>query len=165
MKDGNKSAKNAAEHSPKKSKISYEDRSNNSLEDIEEERGGKLISFDVFKQEIPIWLLAYISGFARYGNVDSVIQIFEFSKKSNFTFTYRYELYFYTDSNEYLLDLHGDSQMLLSVKNRKPQPGEINPRRKNLFIGECTPDKMEWVMAQIIQNELKNLTIKAPKNK
>ena len=164
MRDENKSANDAAEHSPKRTKASESEAVKNSLADLEQKIGGELISFDILKNRIPIWLSSYIIGISRYGNVDSVIQIFEFPKNiTAFAFDYRYELYFYTDSNEYLIDLHGDNEVILSVKNRKVHPGEVNPRGNVLYAGQNSPDKMEWVMAQIVKNELKNLSIKATK--
>jgi hypothetical protein len=168
MRDENKSAKDVAEHSPKKTKISKRESGesiNNSIEDLERERGGKLISFKEFRDKSPIWIAAYVLSFARYGNVDSVIHIFEYVKnESQFKFTYNYSLFFYTESTEYCLTI-ADDQLFLTCENRKSLPGEINTRGKRLFCGKSTMDSMEVIMSEIIKNELKSLSITLKKSK
>lgn len=168
MGDENKSAKDAAEHSPKKTKKSERESGesiNNSIEDLERARGGELISYQEFRQKSPIWIAAYVLSFARYGNVDSVIHIFEYAKnESQFKYTYNYSLFFYTENTEYCLTIAND-QLLLTCENRKSLPGEINPRGKRLFCGKSTMDSMEVIMSEIIKNELKSLSITVKKSK
>jgi hypothetical protein len=168
MNDENKSAKDVAEHSTKRKKISTSEEmelSSNSINDLEEKRGGKLISFKEFQDKSPIWIAAYVLSFARYGNVDSVIHIFEYAKnESQFKFTYNYSLFFYTETTEYCITITTD-HLLLTCESRKCLPGEINPRGKKLFGGKSTMDSMEVIMSEIIKNELKSLNITVKKSK
>jgi hypothetical protein len=140
--------------------ITYRERSELEKEDIEkleEDKGGFLIKYSDLKESLPE-LADWLKIISRYGNVDSVSQIFKDKKIPD-----RYFMYLFTDEHSYHISAYAPSNgnprgYLGCISScRKTRVGENWHRGSDLADGPYSKETFFRIIGDIVSFELKTI--------
>lgn len=127
------------------------------IERLEEEKNAKLISYDELKKSLPE-LAEWMKIISRYGNVDSVSQIFRDKREPE-----RHFMYIFTDEHCYSISAYAPTDKrprgyLGCISScRKPRVGETWTRGSDLADGPYSKETFIKIMGDIISYELKTI--------
>lgn len=140
-----------------KSEASKDEITRQSIVDLESEKGGILINHKELKKTLPE-LAEWLKIISRYGNVDSVSQIF-IDKKD----TKRHFMYIFTDEHCYSISAYAPTDknprgyLGCIATCRKPRVGEWWTRGSDLADGPYSKETFIKIMGDIISYELKTI--------
>lgn len=151
MKTENKLGKNAPKHS--------EIYDKHMRESLEAEKGGNLIHLKQLKETLPE-LADWLKTISRYGNVDSISQIFRDKNDPE-----RHFMYIFTDEHYYSISAYAPTKekpkgyLGCIASNRKNRVGEWWSRGNDLSDGPYNKETFISIMGDIISMELKTIQL------
>ena len=140
-----------------KGPASEKERIADAIERLEEEKKAHLINNEELKKSLPE-LAEWLKIISRYGNVDSVCQIFRDKRDQE-----RYFLYIFTDEHSYHISAYAPSEKrpkgyLGCIANcRKPRVGETWHRGSDLSDGSYSKETFIKIIGDIVSYELKTI--------
>jgi len=153
MKTEKKLGKIAPKHSEEDIDISYKE----SIKDLEKEKNGDLIKLEDLKKELPE-LAEWLKIISRYGNVDSVAQIFRDKKDPE-----RHFMYIFTDDHYFSISAYAPTEkspkgyLGCIASCRKPRVGEWWHRGSDLSDGPYSKETFFEIIGDIVSFELKTI--------
>jgi len=127
------------------------------IRNLENETGGNLIKYAELKKTLPE-LSEWLKIISRYGNVDSVSQIFRDKKEPD-----RHFMYIFTDDHCYHIsayapnDKNARGYLGCIASCRKPRVGETWNRGSDLSDGDYSKETFTKIIGDIVSYELKTI--------